>query len=99
MELLVGTDVHVVASSVGEDGRASFSSCIGEYTPNLHCSCYDRILGGNVGLNTKDNELSYTKMYEVQGLEVRKCDRMAAAPPALRLPPADSLPAWRVCSL
>jgi hypothetical protein len=67
VELLVGTDVHVVESVTTAEGGPSYRSCLAGYKPNLHCSCHDRILGGAVGLSTKDNELSYTKTYSVQG--------------------------------
>lgn len=70
LELVVGTDVHVLRSGQSPDGRAVLSACVGEYKPNLHVSCRDRVLGGSVGLNSKLNELSYTKMLEVGGLEL-----------------------------
>lgn len=70
IELLVGTDVQVVASGLDAAGRPFFSSSLAGYKPNLHVSCHDRILGGAVGLSTKNNELSYTKTYTVQGLEL-----------------------------
>ena len=40
------------------------------YTPNFHIEAHDRILGGDIRLHTKNNEVSYTKKYDVQGLSL-----------------------------
>ena len=63
LQVVVGTDIHVCR--VSADGKKLE---VGDYVPNLHVECHDRILGGQIGVSTTKNEVSYTKTYDVQGL-------------------------------
>ena len=64
----MGTDIQVFENE--KDKAQVHLNPLAHYKPNLHFECHDRLLGGDIGLSTKNNEISYTKLYEVQGLEL-----------------------------
>ena len=66
LQVVVGTDIKVAESTGGD--KVQFVNVLTQYKPNLHVECHDRILGGQIGVSTTKNELSYTKKYDVQGL-------------------------------
>lgn len=65
LQVVVGTDVQVFHA---DGGTKLLTNPLELYKPNLHFECHDRILGGEIGLSTTRNEVSYTKTYDVQGL-------------------------------
>jgi hypothetical protein len=75
VDILVGTDVQLLAAT--PDGRLRYP----RYTPNLQVEARDALMGGDIRVHTQQQELSYTKNFDVNGARAR--DQPALAPLAL----------------
>jgi hypothetical protein len=65
VEILVGTDVQLLTVS------PTGGLIIPRWIPNLQVEAKDAFLGGDIRVHSKEQELSYTKGFDINGARVR----------------------------
>ena len=57
VQITVGTDIQIYENEADKP-QGSIVNPLKLYKPNLFVEAKDRVLGGNIGLSTKNNEIS-----------------------------------------